>query len=50
MPEGYNVPAVAKEFFRAAGGDELLDKVATASALGTGGIRDQVPREKPPSD
>ncbi len=50
MPADYNVPAVAKEFFRAAGGDELLDRVATESALGTGGIRDQIPREKPPTD
>jgi len=50
MPEGYNVPAVAKEFFRAAGGDALLERVATESALGSGGMRDQMPRERPPEE
>ena len=50
MPEGYSVPAVAKEFFRAAGGDELLERVATESALGTGGLRETFPREQPPEE
>ena len=50
MPEGYNVPAVAKEFFKAAGGEELLEKVATESALGSNALRDQMPREKPPTE
>jgi alkanesulfonate monooxygenase SsuD/methylene tetrahydromethanopterin reductase-like flavin-dependent oxidoreductase (luciferase family) len=50
MPEGYNVPAVAKQFFKAAGGDELLERVATASALGTSNLMQQMPREKPPSE
>jgi hypothetical protein len=50
MPADYNVPAVAKELFLAAGGEELLDRVATETALGSGGLRDQAPRERPPTD
>ena len=50
IPEGYSVPAVAKEIFKQMGGDELLEQVATESALGGGGLRDKMPREKAPKD
>jgi alkanesulfonate monooxygenase SsuD/methylene tetrahydromethanopterin reductase-like flavin-dependent oxidoreductase (luciferase family) len=50
MPEGYSVPPVAREFFRDAGGDALLERIATDSAVGDSSIRDQMPREKPPTD
>jgi alkanesulfonate monooxygenase SsuD/methylene tetrahydromethanopterin reductase-like flavin-dependent oxidoreductase (luciferase family) len=50
VPENYSVPAVAKDLFKAMGGDELLEKVATESALGTGGLTEMMPREKAPTD
>ena len=31
-------------------GDELLEQVATESALGGGGLRDKMPRERAPKD
>ncbi len=50
IPDGYSVPAVAKEIFKQMGGDELLEQVATESALGGGGLRDKMPRERAPKD
>jgi alkanesulfonate monooxygenase SsuD/methylene tetrahydromethanopterin reductase-like flavin-dependent oxidoreductase (luciferase family) len=50
MPAGYHVPAVAKELFKAAGGDALLEQIATESALGGGAIQERMPRELPPTE
>ena len=50
MPAGYHVPAVAKELFKATGGDQLLEHIATESALGGEALRDQMPREQPPKE
>jgi hypothetical protein len=50
MPADYNVPAVMKQLFRAAGGDELLEKIAEESAVGGDSFRNLAPREVPPSD
>ncbi len=50
MPAGYHVPAVAKDLFKAAGGDQLLEHIATESALGGEALRDRVPREQPPKE
>jgi hypothetical protein len=50
MPAGYRVPAVAKELFRASGGEVLLEQIASESAVGESALRDQMPREQPPSD
>jgi alkanesulfonate monooxygenase SsuD/methylene tetrahydromethanopterin reductase-like flavin-dependent oxidoreductase (luciferase family) len=50
MPAGYHVPAVAKDLFKAAGGDELLERIATETAIGGEGLRDQMPREQPPQE
>jgi alkanesulfonate monooxygenase SsuD/methylene tetrahydromethanopterin reductase-like flavin-dependent oxidoreductase (luciferase family) len=48
MPEGYNVPAVAKALFKASGGEELLEEIASETALGSGALSDRMPREQPP--
>jgi alkanesulfonate monooxygenase SsuD/methylene tetrahydromethanopterin reductase-like flavin-dependent oxidoreductase (luciferase family) len=50
MPADYTVPAVAKEFFKAAGGEDLLEKVAEETALGQSSLRDRMPREQPPTE
>jgi len=50
MPAGYHVRAVAKDLFKAAGGDQLLEHIATESALGGEALRDQMPREQPPKE
>jgi alkanesulfonate monooxygenase SsuD/methylene tetrahydromethanopterin reductase-like flavin-dependent oxidoreductase (luciferase family) len=50
MPEGYHVPAVMKQLVKAAGGDELLEKIAQESAVGGDGFRSLAPREVPPSE
>ena len=50
MPAGYHVPAVAKELFKAVGGDALLERIASESALGGEGLRDLAPRELPPTE
>ena len=46
----YSVPAVAKQLFQVTGGEKRLEDIATESALGTGGLRDRIPREKPPTE
>jgi hypothetical protein len=50
MPADYNVPAVMKQLFKAAGGDALLEKIAEESAVGGDSFRDLAPREVPPSE
>ena len=50
MPEGYDVPAVMKQLFKAAGGNALLERIAEESAVGGEGLRDLGPREVPPSE
>jgi alkanesulfonate monooxygenase SsuD/methylene tetrahydromethanopterin reductase-like flavin-dependent oxidoreductase (luciferase family) len=50
MPADYNVPAVMKQLFKAAGGDALLEKIAEESAVGGDGFRNLAPREVPPSE
>ncbi|MEE2702836.1 MAG: LLM class flavin-dependent oxidoreductase [Myxococcota bacterium] len=49
LPEGYHVPAVAKELFKASGGEKLLEEIATESAIGSSALRDRMPREHPPT-
>jgi hypothetical protein len=38
MPKDYRITALARNVVKKMGGDELLDKIAEASALGTGGL------------